>query len=114
MTAMQNVLQATTLSDNSSLSSDESPLPGMGMVNPAPSWTNIDHADSQDPSYSSEYAPEIYSHMRQREVSDNTFGVISISIFPPLLPPSPEGGVHSPTLHGQATRHQSNDENHPR
>ena len=31
-------------------------------------WTDIDLAESHDPLFSSEYAPEIYAYMREREV----------------------------------------------
>lgn len=75
VTAMQNVLQATTLSDES-LRSEESPVivvelssgDVIDLTSPTPSWTDIDQADAHDPSYSSEYAPEIYSYMMQREM----------------------------------------------
>lgn len=64
VTAMQNVLQATTLNDSSS-GSEELPI---AAVEPTPAWTDIDKAEASDPSFSSEYAPEIYQYMRQREV----------------------------------------------
>ena len=35
----------------------------------SPSRTDIDESDAHDPAYSSEYAPDIYHYMRQREVS---------------------------------------------
>ena len=33
-------------------------------------WKDIDKQESTDPLYSSEYAPEIYTFMKQREVSE--------------------------------------------
>ena len=65
VTAMQNVLQATTLDDSGSGPSE---LP-FAEEEPTPLWTNIDQPEAHDPSYSSEYAPEIYQYMMQREVS---------------------------------------------
>ena len=70
VTAMQNVLQATRLDDSSS-SSGLGELP-TAEVGPTPAWTDIDQAETQDPSYSSEYAPEIYQYMLLREVSIHT------------------------------------------
>ena len=53
------------------------------MTSPAPSWTDIDQADAHDPSYSTEYAPEIYQYMREREVSveHGNAGLIDIHIY---------------------------------
>lgn len=69
VTAMQHVLQATTLCDES-LRSDQSPSPEevIDLTSPTPSWTDIDQSEAHDPSYSAEYAPDIYSYMKQREL----------------------------------------------
>ena len=54
VTQMQNVLQATKLSDDS--------------ITTETSWTNIDEAQSRDHLYSAEYAPDIFHYMHRREV----------------------------------------------
>ena len=53
------------------------------MASPAPSWTDIDQADAHDPSYSAEYAPEIYQYMKEREVSveHGNAGCIDMNIY---------------------------------
>ena len=53
------------------------------MASPAPSWTDIDQADAHDPSYSAEYAPEIYQYMKEREVSveHGNAGCIDVHIY---------------------------------
>lgn len=53
VTQMQNVLQATKLSDDS--------------ITTETSWTNIDEAQSRDHLYSAEYAPDIFHYMHRRE-----------------------------------------------
>ena len=76
VTAMQNVLQATTLDDSGS---GHSELP-FAEVEPTPLWTNIDQPEAHDPSYTSEYAPEIYQYMMQREVSAVYTGTSNLCI----------------------------------
>ena len=74
VTAVQNFLQATSLNDVSLRSEESLEEVESIVVDPAPSepdvprWTDIDQADAHDPLYSSEYAPEIYTYMQQREV----------------------------------------------
>lgn len=66
---MQNVLQATTLSDSNTL--EEAPITTDDEdddVIIVQQWTDIDQAESHDPAYTSEYAPEIYQYMMEREV----------------------------------------------
>lgn len=68
VTAMQNVLQATTLSDSNTL--EEAPITTDDEdddVIIVQQWTDIDQAESHDPAYTSEYAPEIYQYMMERE-----------------------------------------------
>ncbi|XP_019850667.1 PREDICTED: G2/mitotic-specific cyclin-B3-like [Amphimedon queenslandica] len=67
MTDVQNVLRATTLDDKL----EESQL-----------WKDIDEAESHDPLFSSEYAPDIYQYMREREVK---FKVSSYLDHQPLI-----------------------------
>ena len=75
---MQNVLQATTLDDDS-LRSDESLeeeeavssrlSPSSTYSSPqSQPWKDIDAAEIHDPLFSSEYAPDIYRYMCDREV----------------------------------------------
>ena len=77
VTQVQNFLQATTLHDLSlhseeTLTSEESSQSVSSQVKePSPSvqlWRDIDQAEAKDPLFSSEYAPDIYAYMRQREV----------------------------------------------
>ena len=72
MTAMQNVLQATTLHDDSLRTEEEDESSNddvIDLTSPTPLWTDIDQAEAHDPTFSSEYAPDIYQYMMQREVS---------------------------------------------
>ena len=86
---MAAVLKATTLDDSNTLSpeipcKDNIQSPGgcvhwegcvqqsLCTVDASKSeceWKDIDKAEANDPLFSSEYAPEIYQYMRQREVS---------------------------------------------
>ena len=82
VTAVQNFLQATTLNDVS-LHSEESlvmeeSLSGVSSSSSStqgPSqetvqqWRDIDKAEAKDPLFSAEYAPDIYTYMKRREVS---------------------------------------------
>ena len=72
VTAVKNFLQATTLSDTSLLS-DESLSEDVGVQTPCSTpqphlWKDIDQAEAEDHLFSSEYAPDIFHYMRQREV----------------------------------------------
>lgn len=79
VTQVQNFLKATSLDDDS-LRSEESLSSFEGETTehttqksqetlPTQLWKDIDKAESKDPLFSSEYAPEIYEYMRMREVS---------------------------------------------
>ena len=72
VTAVKNFLQATTL-DDTSLLSDESLSEDVGSQSPCSTsqpqlWKDIDQAEANDHLFSSEYAPEVFHYMRQREV----------------------------------------------
>ena len=77
VTQVQNFLKATSLNDISLLA-EESLLCSDGETTessasqasqPAQLWKDIDQAESHDPLFSAEYAPEIYAYMRKREVN---------------------------------------------
>ena len=86
MTVVQNFLQATRLCDESlSLPTEDSHSTSeydisiryividmcygdLDDESSERSWKDIDQAESHDPLFSSEYAPEIYAYMREREV----------------------------------------------
>ena len=92
VTQVQNFLKATSLNDVSLLS-DESLLCPEGEISesstsqasretkPAQLWKDIDQAESHDPLFSAEYAPEIYAYMRKREVSCIIYSVIVTSML---------------------------------
>lgn len=81
---MQNVLQATTLSDDS-LRSDESleeldpPTIPTSPSSKTQPWRDIDQAEAHDHLFSAEYAPDIFAYMRKREVCD--FKRVHLSII---------------------------------
>lgn len=73
ITTMNNVLQATKITDDSlradeSLSEDMQIAPSIcTLPEPEPQWKDIDKADAHDPLSSSEYAVDIFSYMLARE-----------------------------------------------
>ena len=48
-------------------------------------WKDIDAAEAHDPLFSSEYAPDIYAYMKEREVCPLTPSVPSCVSIPFLL-----------------------------
>lgn len=72
VTAVKNFLQATTL-DDTSLLSEESLSEDVGTQTPYSTpqpqlWKDIDQAEAHDHLFSSEYAPDVFHYMRQREI----------------------------------------------
>lgn len=70
ITTVQNSLQATTLCDFSLESVDSPEKRGCEAMPTSPTveWKDIDAAEAHDPLFSSEYAPDIYSYMKEREL----------------------------------------------